>query len=237
MFGKIKRIFKQAVFAVIKPPVIPASYSQAGEDAVLRFLFADKKIKKISYLEIGTSSPDYSNNTYLFYKNGSKGVCVEADKTLIPQIKKLRPQDKILNVGVAVSEKDEADLYVFDVSGINTFDKQEAEKRAASGTYKMLEVVKVPLININRLIKENFESYPDFLSIDIEGLDLEVLKSLDFEKYPIPVLCVETCTYSENHIRPKDYSIATFLESKNYMVYADTYVNTLFVNKDWFYKV
>ena len=74
------------------------------------------------------------------------------------------------------------------------------------------------------------------LSLDIEGLDLEVLKSLDFEKYPIPVICVETCTYSENHIRPKDKTILEFVMSKGYEVYADTYINTIFVNKAWFYK-
>jgi len=97
-------------------------------------------------------------------------------------------------------------------------------------------VVKVPLININKIIKENFTAFPDFLSIDIEGLDLDVLKSLDFDQFPIPVICVETCTYSEDHIRPKDYSIAEFVISKGYEVYADTYINTIFVNKDWFYK-
>ena len=93
------------------------------------------------------------------------------------------------------------------------------------------------MVNINTLIAENFDDYPDLLSIDIEGLDLAVLKSLDYEKYPLPVICVETCTYSENHIRPKDPTIADFLSGKGYEVYADTYINTIFVNKKWFYKL
>jgi hypothetical protein len=105
------------------------------------------------------------------------------------------------------------------------------------GTFKLNEVVKVPLISINKIIKENFESFPDFLSIDIEGLDLDVLKSLDFNHYPIPVICVETCKYSENHIRPKDHSISDFLLTKGYEVYADTYINTIFVYKKWFDKI
>jgi len=139
MFEKLKNIIRKFVYSKITPPYIPASYSQAGEDAVLRFLFNDKGIRKISYLEIGTNIPDIDNNTYLFYKEGSRGVCVEADKTLIPAIKKIRPEDKVLNIGVSVSEHDEADFYIFDIRGINTFDKDEAEKREKFGTIKLLK--------------------------------------------------------------------------------------------------
>jgi len=235
--GTIGKAFKKIVFAIVKPPHVPASYSQAGEDAVLQFLFYDKHNIPVTYLDIGTNIPDHNNNTYLFYKKKSRGVCVEANKAMIPAIKALRPEDKILNVGVAVGEATEADFYIFDADGINTFDKEEAEYRSSSGRHRLLEVVKVPLININDLIAQNFDRYPDLLSLDIEGLDLAVLKSLDFEKYPIPVICVETCEYSENHIRPKDPSFAEFMLSKDYFIYADTYINTIFVNKSWFHKV
>ena len=235
MLQGLKNFIKKTVYSIVPPPYVPPSYAQAGEDAVLRFLFDDKLINKISYLDIGTNKPEFYNNTYLFYKRGSRGVCVEADKTLIPQIKKVRPGDKVLNVGVSVGDQKEADFYIFNASGINTFDKNEVEKRSASGLFKIIEVVKVPLININTLISANFTTPPDLLSLDIEGLDLDVLKSLDFQKYQIPVICVETCMYSENHIRPKDQSIMKFLLEKDYEVYADTYINTIFVNRKWFY--
>ncbi len=212
------------------------SYSQAGEDAVLNFLFNDKKIQKISYLDIGTNTPDDCNNTYLFYKRGSRGVCVEADISLIPIIKRVRPDDVIINAGVAVSELKEAPFYLFNLTGLNTFDAVEAQNRISSGYYFITETVTVPLIKINDLISKNFKSYPDLLSIDIEGLDLIVLQSLNFDKYPIPVICVETCSYSECHIRPKDHSISDFMISKGYEMYADTYINSIFVHKEWFYS-
>lgn len=212
------------------------SYSQAGEDAIIRFLFQDKKISRFTYLDIGTSSPDYCNNTYLFYLNGCRGVCVEADITLIENIKKKRPEDKVLNLGVAVGKELTAEFYVFDITGLNTFDKAEAKKRESYGTVKISKTVQVPLVTINKLISEQFDRYPDLLSIDIEGLDLEVLRSLDLSSFPIPVICVETCTYSENHIRPKDTRIADYLCNKGYEIYADTYINTIFINKEWFYK-
>jgi len=230
-----KRLIRNAVYRVVPPPYVPASYSQAGEDAVLRFLFADRHVRRISYLDIGTNAPDFGNNTYLFYRDGSRGVCVEADRTLIPAIEKARPEDKILNVGVSADGRDAAVLYLFDVNGMNTFDKDEADKRVASGKYKVTDTVKVKLVEINSLIRENFASCPDLLSLDIEGLDLSVLKTLDFDRYPIPVVCVETCRYSENHLRPKEPSIATFMTSKGYEIYADTYINTIFVRQAWFH--
>lgn len=234
MMQKIKNGIKKIVYKIIPPP--QSSYSQAGEDAVIRFLFNDFGLKQIKYLDLGTNIPDYGNNTYLFYKNSSRGVCVEADSSLMNKIRSVRPEDKVINAGVSVSEEKEADFYIFDEPSINTFDKEEAEYRSSFGNYKIVKVVKVPLIGINDLIKNNFDTYPDLLSIDIEGLDLDVLKSLDYTKYPLPVICVESCTYSENHIRPKDPTIAEFMITKGYEVYADTYINTIFVNKKWFYN-
>lgn len=232
---KLKEAIRKAIYSVAKPPYVPPSYSQAGEDAIIRFLLADKKVNRITYLDIGTNSPDLGNNTYMFYRNGSRGVCVEADRTLIPEISKIRPEDKVLNVGVAADDGGEAPLYIFEASGISTFDKSEADKRAASGRFKLVDVATIKLVNINSIIRDNFPRYPDLLSLDVEGLDLAVLKSLDFESYPIPIICVETCEYSENHIRPKNPEIARFMRSKGYEIYADTYINTIFVSTTWFH--
>ncbi len=235
MIRQLKNIIKNVIFRYVIPPPI-RSFSQAGEDAIINFLFNDKKIKRITFLDIGTNNPDYGNNTYLFYLNGNNGVCVEADNSIIPYIKKKRPGDTVLNIGISPIENTEADFYIFDANSINTFDKKEAEYRASLGNYKIQAVIKVPLRTINTVIEEQFKSYPDLLSIDVEGLDLAIIKSLDISKYPIPVICAETCTYSENHLRPKDPSIAEYLAANGYFIYADTYINTIFVNIDWFNK-
>jgi len=234
MLTSLKDYTKKFIFRFINPSW-NVSYSQAGEDAVIDFLFTELGLKTPTYLELGVHSPDMGNNTYRFYLRRARGVLVEADKTLIPSIKAKRPEDIILNVGVGVSDMDAMDFFIFDVQGLNTFSKEEAYKRN-EGKYKIKEIVKVPMVSINRIIEENFKVVPDFLSIDIEGLDLPVLKTLDFERFPIPVICAETCLYSENHIRPRDKSIAEFMLSKGYFIYADTYINTFFVNEKWFYS-
>src|SRR5689334_2786391 len=139
---RVKQLIKDSVYSIVPPPAYPASFSQAGEDAVLRFLFADRKMRTISYLDVGANCPDAYNNTYLFYKNGSRGVCVEADKTLIPAFHRLRPEDKILNVGVTDGSANEAEFYIFDAKALNTFDKEVAQKAVDMGTYKIVEKVR-----------------------------------------------------------------------------------------------
>jgi FkbM family methyltransferase len=213
------------------------TYSQVGEDSIISFLFADKEVGEITYLDLGTNMPDVSNNTYLFYTRGFRGVCVEADKSLIQSISRKRPEDIIINAGVSTLNETEADFYIFNVNGLNTFDKDEAQRRSTLQGYNVIEIVKVPIISINTILENNFKTYPTLLSIDIEGLDFDVLNAIDYLKYPIPVICVETCKFSSNYIRPKDFSINNLLVSKGYESYADTYVNTIFVNKNWFYNL
>lgn len=230
---------KNKIIRTFKKPAVNYfsnhSFSQAGEDRILLFLFSTKGIINPSYLDLGVYYPDRISNTHLFYLAGSRGVCIEADETLIPLIKEKRPEDVILNVGVGLNNDTEADFYIFNEKGLSTFNKEEAEYRAGFGTFHIEKVVKVKFKSINKIIEDNFSSCPVLMSLDIEGLDLKVLQSLDLERFPIPVICVETCTYSETHIKLKDNSIIDFMIKKGYFIYADTYINTIFVNENWFY--
>jgi FkbM family methyltransferase len=210
------------------------SYSQAGEDKIIEFLLDGIGLDKPSYLEFGTSHPIDGNNTYLFYKRGSRGVLVEPDESLIPTIKSKRNKDKVLNIGVGILQQ-ESDFYVFNSNCYNTFSSDEAE--IIKKICKLKKIVKVQLKSINSIISENFQSFPDLLSIDIEGLDLPVLKTLDYDKYPIPIICAETHEYSTTHIKVKNRNIENFLTTKGYFVYADSYINTIFVNTKWFNSV
>lgn len=237
MLVKLKDFIKNTIYKIVPPPYYNESYSQAGEDRCYGFLFAQLNINKPSYLELGVCKPILGSNTYRFYKHGGRGILIEADSTLISEIRSKRPLDVILNIGVSTTNSNEADFYVFDVEGYNTFSKEEALNREKSSSSKIVRTDKVLLKSVNNIIKENFDTYPDFLSIDIEGLDFEVLKSLDFEKFPIPVICAETCTFSETHIKPKDKSIENFMLTQGYFLYADTYLNSIFVKENWFYNV
>lgn len=237
MIKKLKYAITKITYLIIPPPYCRNSYSQSGEDVIIDFLLQGIGINRPLYLELGTNNPDWGNNTFFFYKKGATGVLVEADETFVPIIKKVRPNDKLLNIGVGLRNQETGDFYIFKDTGLNTFNKEEALFREKNGPSKIQKVVKLKLKPINEIIAENFDTIPDLLSIDIEGLDLPVLKTLDFDKYPIPIICAETCKYSQNHIKPKDNSISEFMSSKGYFVYADTYINTIFVNSEWFNSV
>jgi FkbM family methyltransferase len=213
-----------------------ASYAQAGEDIIVQYLFDSLKIEKPSYLEIGTNQPLVCNNTYNFYLKGSYGVCVEPDKNMVDHIKAMRPGNIVLNIGVGLSESSEATFYLFPaaVNGWSTFSKEEALIREKE-TKINFSTVKVPLKPVNKVIAEYFESYPNFISIDVEGLDLDILKSMDFEKYKPEVICVETVTFGYlNNTEEKISTISEFMHSKGYFTYADTHINTIYCRNDAF---
>jgi FkbM family methyltransferase len=209
-------------------------YTPTGEDVILRHLFDAVGIAHPDYLDIGANDPVNGNITYVFYRDGSRGVCVEAHPDLARKIATIRPRDVCLNIAVGVGQGGPVDVYIFDVAGLSTIDATEAAQREALGTYKVVRTVSVPLHTINDVIAAHFFTYPALLSLDIEGMDYAVLCSLDHERFPIPVICVETVAYSESHIRKKQHAIADLLEKRGYFLYADTFINSIFVRDAWY---
>jgi FkbM family methyltransferase len=211
-----------------------SSFSQAGEDLIVHYLFQKLKMNAPTYLDVGANLPIVGSNTYFFYNRGSKGVCVEPDPSLYSAIKKTRPVDVVLNVGIGFGNDDEADFYNFPhpYTGWNTFSKEDANKKQKESGIAIKDIKKIPLKNINEIIKTYFHPHPNFISIDIEGLDLQVLQSLDFDRFKPEVICAETITFSINNTEEKRNEIAEFLQSKNYFVFADTHINTIFCRID-----
>lgn len=209
-------------------------YSACGEDVILRCLFDSVGVTHPDYLDVGANDPVGGNNTYLFYRDGSRGVCVEPNRDLAARISLLRKGDTILPVAVAVDGSRSVDFHVFDRSGLSTTDPDEARRRERSGVFSVVEVRKVPALTINEVIAANFDSYPAILSLDVEGLDEPVLRSLDFARYPVPAICVETVAYTEGHVRTTNGAIEDLLAANGYFRYAHTYVNSIFVRDAWY---
>src|SRR4051812_20379104 len=90
------------------------SYAQSGEDIIVDYLFTSLGIVYPSYIDIGANQPVKGNNTYLFYLKGCKGICIEPDISLIAGLKKTRPKDVILNIGVSTTKAGQADFYYFE---------------------------------------------------------------------------------------------------------------------------
>ena len=210
------------------------SYSQCGEDLIVSFLMKLLGISRPSYLDIGAHHPTYLSNTYLFYQRGCRGVCVEPDPELFKKIKRKRTGDKCLNVGIG-SDADavsEMDFFIMSSRTLNTFSKAEAERYQSYGNQKIKRVISIPLIPVNDAIGKYFPTAPNFVSLDVEGLDFQIIQSIDFNKYRPEVFCIETLSYTENRTERKLNEIIDLMHQKHYVTYADTYINTIFVDQD-----
>ncbi|HTL10413.1 MAG TPA: FkbM family methyltransferase [Chitinophagaceae bacterium] len=216
-----------------------ASYAQAGEDLIIQYLFDSLKMAKPSYLEIGTNQPLVCNNTYNLYLKGCYGVCIEPDKNMVSKIKKARPKDTVLNIGIGLDDKPAANFYLFppEVNGWSTFSEEEAMLRKNS-TGTAFQVLQVPMQPINEVMAKYFSPHPNFISLDVEGLDLAILQSIDFDKYKPEVICVETVTFGYlDNSEEKITGISEFMHSKGYKTYADTHINTIYCRIDAFNKM
>lgn len=208
------------------------SYSQCGEDLIVKYIFDTVGIEKPSYLDIGAHHPFYLNNTAIFYISGSKGVNVEPDPILFKEFEKYRLLDCNLNLGISNKESVE-NFYVINVPTLNTFSKEEADNYSKEGNFYVTNTLKVEVVSVDSLLKNHCKGiFPDFLTIDAEGIDKLVIESIDFRNNFPKVICIETISFSQTGKGIKNNEIINFLKDNNYMLYADTYVNSIFVNKD-----
>lgn len=205
------------------------SYSQCGEDLIIQQLFTVLGIQAVIYLDVGAHHPTYLSNTYLFYEKGGHGVCVEPDPSLFKEFENKRPRDINLNCGVS-NTSGEANFFIMSTSTLNTFSKAEAERYQSYGNQRIVKTVTIELKTINEVITQYLKKCPNLVSLDVEGLDYLILKDFDFGKYRPEVFCLETLSYTEDKSERKLTEIIDLMHASGYMTYADTYINTVFVD-------
>jgi FkbM family methyltransferase len=227
ILGKIKRfLFPDMQFR-------KTSFSQCGEDVILDFLVTNLGIDKPSYLDIGAHHPYYLSNTALLYKKGATGINIEPNPQLYRRFLKARTKDTNLNIGVG-NVSSELDFYILSVPTLCTFSKSEAQAYEAQGI-KIDRIEKVKVETIDKVLQKYHDGkFPHILSLDVEGLDEDILRSINYkENYPL-IICVESVSFSTFGSGIKQESLINFLLSNGYMIYAETYINTIFImEKDW----
>ena len=207
------------------------SYSQSGEDLLIRFFFDVINIKYPTYLDLGAHHPYNLSNTALFYALGCRGVNVEADPDLFLKICNFRKEDINLNSLVsAISKKTK--FYIMSSSTLNTMSFEVAKNIEDTTEFKIENVLEIESINVNDIFKKYFSHREiDFLNIDLEGIELEVLSSINFFNFRPKLICVETSSFSNIGFGNKSNECIDFLLMNNYKVFADTYINTILVDK------
>ena len=217
------------------PPATPPfqgqmSYAQAGEDLVVNFIFEQLKIEEKPYLDIGAYDPVYLSNSYLFYKQGQRGVLVEPNVAMCKKLRAVRPRDTVLEAGIGIGKKGEADYYVMSDASWSTFDRAEAEHmvKTTGGRVAIKEVRRMPLLDVNEVIAEHFAGRaPAFVSIDAEGWHFRILKSIDFKRFRPHVICIETLISGEHRAIAE---IPAFMKANGYVARGGSFANTIFVD-------
>lgn len=221
---------------LLRLPPLPGkiSYAQQGEDIALwQILRLVLGIERPTYLDIGAHHPVANNNTYYFYERGSRGVLVEPNPALHGLLEQLRPRDVLVRAGIGVTAQAEADFYIIGGSEdaqLNTFSPQQAEALVtrSNGRYRIERVMKIPLLGINDLMRKHWNGPPNLLSLDTEGFDLAILRSLDLERLRPDVVCVESVEIGGRRVLA---DIMQFMAQAGYEARGGSFINTIFVDR------
>ncbi len=200
------------------------SYSQEGEDLILKRIFENKQTG--FFVDVGAHHPKRFSNTYLFYQRGWRGINIDPMPGIMQKFNHIRPND--INIEAAISDKKEnLTYYIFNEPALNTFSETEAKKKDGLNNYKIIEK---KIIEVSRLDEFLDKYLPknqniDFISIDVEGLDLNVLRSNNWTKYRPKIVLAEAIQSSLENIF--DTELVQYMILNNYALFAKTF-NTLF---------
>lgn len=197
------------------------SYSQDGEDMILKALFEQKKGYEGFFVDVGAHHPVRFSNTKYFYNKGWKGINIEPTPDAIKAFELFRKRDINLNIGIG-PEKGKLTFHCFNEPALNSFSKEVSERiDRESDKYKIIRRLDIDVLPLS----EVFDKYLpkgqqiDFISIDVEGLDYQVLLSNDWNKYQPEVILVEENVDVDEISKSPIYQ---FLKDKGYKFFAKT---------------
>ena len=204
--------------------------SQYGQDKYLHEnYFKDKKDG--IFLDIGAYDGVVFSNTYFFEKEmGWTGICVEPNPKVFTKLEKNR-SCTLLNYAVSLGdgEKDFLQLsgYSEQLSGL----VESCSKKHITRIHRELkskggeqEVISVKTTSVNNILSLNNIDHIDYCSIDTEGNEFNILRSIDFSKYMIDFFTIEN---------PKSgRDVRDFLESKKYTLIDHVGIDDVFKRDD-----
>ena len=203
------------------------SYSQWGEDLIIKDFFKEKK--KGFYIDIGCFHPIMYSNTCLLFNNGWSGINIDVNPTSIDLFNIIRPND--YNFCAAVSSKvEEKNLYMdHDFSPVNTIQKSFYESTDKNIAFKNLVKKKIMTNKFDDIVR-NLTNLPkvDFLNIDCEDYDYYVLSSIDLKNYRPKLICIETHRAYTNEESPYYKNIAELLKKNQFRIFNRCGTSTFF---------
>jgi FkbM family methyltransferase len=191
------------------------SYSQFGQDVhIINNIYNNKKGGY--FVDIGAYDGINMSNTYLLEKSYDwKGICVEANPRYFKNLENVRASININNA-IYINDTDELD-FIDDINGgCSGFQKTNSHNFLND-----CPIIKVRTKNLTNLLQENnAPNFIDYLSIDTEGSEYDILNSHNFDKYKFGYITVEHNYINENRIK-----IRNLLISKGYKFYRENGVD------------
>jgi FkbM family methyltransferase len=208
------------------------SYSQEGEDLVLARILAEMSVGKGFFVDIGAHHPTRFSNTYYFYRRGWRGINVDPLPGTRRLFARARPRDITIECGVG-SVPGVMTYYAFSEPALNTFLESEAERKNRA-PYRIVETIQIPVVTLQQILDEHLpaNSGIDFMTIDAEGFDHEVVVSNDWKKYRPRVVLVELLSTELGQL--DNHPTAKLLHEIGYRIIAKTFNTFFFVANEAF---
>jgi len=206
-------------------PFATRSYSQDGEDLVLRRIFDQQPTG--FYIDVGAHHPKRFSNTYIFYKAGWRGINIEPNPAVKAVFASTRPRDIHVQVGIS-DQPSTLTYHEFDEPALNSFDGELVRWRLANTPYKVVRESAIPVERLDAVLARHLPPGQaiDFLSIDVEGLDFAVLRSNDWTLFRPKCVLIEALKSSlESALRGE---ACVFLQGHGYELFAKTYNSLIF---------
>ncbi|KZL16318.1 FkbM family methyltransferase [Pseudovibrio sp. Ad26] len=213
-------------------------FAQFGEDiivkSILQAAFPDRyENGEITYLDAGANHPINMSNTWLLYKDGHRGVLVEPNLELCDELSRVRSEDVVLQCALSDTYTTEQKLYLHKKHELSSLDFEFSTKfHSLRGLDPQpLREVVVPTEHIGDVLAKHFPHQPpDFISIDLEGFDLRILRQIDFTTYSPAIICIEPSDeLSPEGEIPNSIRIRELLQRVGYILISKTPANLIFV--------
>ena len=209
------------------------SYAQCNEDIIVesflkaRLAAAGRSMHSVSYLEIGGNHPIQTSSTYLLHRAwGARGYIIEANAELAEHLRVIRPGDQIVQTAVSDQFDKTLSFHVHELDELSSLSRESILDPTIAGLQgEIARVETVPNLHINDFFDDYIHEQLDFMSIDIEGLDLRVLKALSPTHRPtvLQVECMDPTLLNQ---------LKMTLEPRGYRLAAMTEVNVIFVQEE-----
>lgn len=227
----VKQVLRRVSHCLRYDPYMRPSYSQEGEDIILDKLFGQQA--KGFYIDVGAHHPMRFSNTYSFYRRGWCGINIDAMPASMLAFRKSRPRDINLEMAI-LKERGSLKYYQFNEPALNGFSASLSEQRDGLGSYKVIGVVEMEGLPLGEVLEKYMPAtirQIDFMSVDVEGLDLEVLQSNDWERFRPKVILVELLSSSLSSISSDP--VYKFLAGNGYSVFAKAVQTVFFASHEF----